>query len=80
MVLFMHQPNKDPALLNELFESGKVTPVIDRSYPLNNTAEALRRLGEGNTLGKVVVTVWVDKWHFFVGSGQPIVIYDDFPP
>lgn len=57
MTPLMHQPNKDLATLGELFESGKVVPVIDRTYPLHDTAEALRQLGEGNVLGKVVVSV-----------------------
>lgn len=57
MALLVHKPNKDLALFNELFESGKVKPIIDRSYPLCDVAEALRCLGEGRTLGKVVVTM-----------------------
>jgi NADPH:quinone reductase-like Zn-dependent oxidoreductase len=45
------------AALAEFVEGGKVTPVIDRTYPLNETAEAIRYLGEGHARGKVVVTV-----------------------
>jgi len=41
----------------ELFEAGKVVPVIDRYYPLSEIAEALRYPGEGHALGKVVITV-----------------------
>jgi NADPH:quinone reductase-like Zn-dependent oxidoreductase len=48
---------KDMALLKELLEAGKVVPVIDRCYPLSETAEALRYLGEGHARGKVVITV-----------------------
>ena len=43
--------------LIELFEAGKVVPVIDRSYPLSEVAEALRYYGEGHARGKVVITV-----------------------
>jgi NADPH:quinone reductase-like Zn-dependent oxidoreductase len=43
--------------LNELIEAGKVTPVIDRTYPLRNTARAFAYLDEGHARGKVVVDV-----------------------
>jgi len=43
--------------LTELIESGKVTPVIDRTYPLSETAEALSHYGEGHARGKVVITM-----------------------
>jgi NADPH:quinone reductase-like Zn-dependent oxidoreductase len=48
---------EDLAELAELFEAGKVVPVIDRTYPLNEVPEALRYLEEGHALGKVVITV-----------------------
>ena len=48
---------KDLEYLGKLLEAGKVVPVIDRRYPLRETAEALRYLGEGHARGKVVVTV-----------------------
>jgi NADPH:quinone reductase-like Zn-dependent oxidoreductase len=48
---------KDLATMNELFEAGKVVPVIDRCYSFHETAEALRYLGEGHARGKVVITV-----------------------
>ncbi len=58
MGLLMHKPNKkDLNFMNELFEAGKVIPVIDRRYPLDEAAEALRYLGEGHAKGKVVITV-----------------------
>jgi NADPH:quinone reductase-like Zn-dependent oxidoreductase len=41
--------------LRELIESGNVTPAVDTVYPLAETAEAVRRLGQGNIRGKVVV-------------------------
>jgi NADPH:quinone reductase-like Zn-dependent oxidoreductase len=48
---------EDLALLAELFESGAVVPVIDRSYPLSEVPEALRHLEGGRVLGKVVIAV-----------------------
>ena len=48
---------KDLAFLKELVEAGKVVPVIDRIYPLNEAAEALRYLGKGHAKGKVVITM-----------------------
>jgi NADPH:quinone reductase-like Zn-dependent oxidoreductase len=47
----------DLAFLKELVEAGKVVPAIDRRYPLSETAEALRYLGEGHARGKVIITV-----------------------
>lgn len=58
MSLLLHKPNnKDLAILNELFESGKVVPVTDRCYPLSEVAQALKYYGEGHVQGKVVITV-----------------------
>lgn len=52
------KPNQqDLAFLKGLLEAGKVVPVIDRRYPLRETAEALRYLGEGHARGKIVITV-----------------------
>jgi len=48
---------KDLVYIAELYEGGKVVPVIDRRYPLSEVPEALRYLGEGRTKGKVVITV-----------------------
>ena len=52
------RPNKeDLVVIKELLETGKVVPVIDRRYPLSETAEAIRYLEEGHAQGKVVITV-----------------------
>ena len=52
------RPNqKDLACMKELLEAGKVIPVIDRCYPLSETAEAIRYLEAGHARGKVVITV-----------------------
>lgn len=48
---------KDLVILKELLESGRITPVIDRRYPLSETAEAFRYLGGGHARGKVVINV-----------------------
>jgi NADPH:quinone reductase-like Zn-dependent oxidoreductase len=48
---------EDLAVLAGLLESGEVTPVIDRTYPLEKTAEAIRYLEKGHARGKVVITV-----------------------
>jgi NADPH:quinone reductase-like Zn-dependent oxidoreductase len=46
---------EDYASLAELFEAGKVVPVIDRQYTLAEVPEAIRYLEEGRALGKVVI-------------------------
>ena len=48
---------EDLLVMNELVEAGKVTPVVERRYPLSETAAALNYLGEGHAQGKIVVTV-----------------------
>lgn len=48
---------KDLAFIKELVEAGKVVPVIDRRYPLCETAEAIRHLETGHARGKVVIMV-----------------------
>jgi NADPH:quinone reductase-like Zn-dependent oxidoreductase len=55
---FVNKENhEDLIALKELIESGKLTPVIDRTYPLSEVPEAIRYLEEGNARGKVVITV-----------------------
>ncbi|MEI6451075.1 MAG: zinc-binding dehydrogenase [Actinomycetes bacterium] len=48
---------KDLRVLKELMESGKLTPVVGRTYPLSRTHEAISYFGEGHAQGKVVITV-----------------------
>jgi NADPH:quinone reductase-like Zn-dependent oxidoreductase len=55
---FLSLPSKeDLATLKGLVESGKVTPVIDRTYPLSETAAAVGHVGAGHARGKTVITV-----------------------
>ena len=58
MGMLMAELNKkDLTILGDLMQSGKVTPVIDRTYPLSKIAEAIRYLEQGHARGKVVITV-----------------------
>lgn len=61
MSLLLHRPNRGLAFINELFEAGKIVPVIDRCYPLKEAAAALRYFGEGHARGKVVITLGHSK-------------------
>ena len=49
--------HEDLIVLKDLIESGKVTPVLDRTYPLAEAPEAIRYVQQGRARGKVVVTV-----------------------
>jgi NADPH:quinone reductase-like Zn-dependent oxidoreductase len=49
--------HEDLIVLKELTESGKLTPVIDRTYSLAEAPEAIRYLEEGHARGKVAITV-----------------------
>jgi len=57
MGLLLHKANKGLAFVSELLDDGKIVPVIDRRYPLNEVAEAFRYFGEGRAKGKVVITL-----------------------
>src|SRR5438128_6010365 len=57
-IAYIAQFNKqDMTLLADLMQSGKITPVIDRTYKLNETADALRYLEQGHARGKVVINL-----------------------
>lgn len=53
-----YHPNRaDLELMNKLFEEGKFIPVIDKVFPVEQTAEAFRYFGEGNFKGKIVIKI-----------------------
>lgn len=55
--ILAHKPNKGLDTIIELFEAGKVTPVIDRRYPLSEVSEALLYFMEGDVKGKIVINI-----------------------
>jgi NADPH:quinone reductase-like Zn-dependent oxidoreductase len=58
VVFFIAKLNtEDLVVVQELLEAGKVTPVVERSYPLSQAADALRYLGQGHAQGKVLITL-----------------------
>jgi NADPH:quinone reductase-like Zn-dependent oxidoreductase len=58
MPFFLAKNSKeDLMVLKEMVEAGKIRPVIDRTYPLSETAEAMRYLETGHARAKVVITV-----------------------
>ncbi len=62
MGMMMAELNKkDLTILGDMIQSGKVKPVIDRTYPLSQIADALRYLEEGHARGKVIITVGQDN-------------------
>jgi NADPH:quinone reductase-like Zn-dependent oxidoreductase len=62
MGMMLAQANKDDLnVLADLMQSGKVTPVIDRTYPLSEIREAVRYVETGRARGKVIITVAQDN-------------------
>ena len=62
---FFSKPKReDLVVLKELIEAGEVTPVIDRTFPLNETAEAIRYVGERSTQG--------NSHHRVRAAGRPL--------
>jgi NADPH:quinone reductase-like Zn-dependent oxidoreductase len=66
MAPFLHQGlrvfinkerHEELELLTELIEAGKITPVVDRTYPLGEAPEAVRDLVAGHGGGKLVITM-----------------------
>jgi NADPH:quinone reductase-like Zn-dependent oxidoreductase len=55
--LFSMPRKEDLQFVKELVDAGKVTPVIDRTYPLREVPEAIRYLTAGHARGKVVITM-----------------------
>jgi NADPH:quinone reductase-like Zn-dependent oxidoreductase len=52
---------EDLATLGEFLEAGKIAPVIDASYPLNETAKAFRYVEDEHVHGKVIISVKSDE-------------------
>lgn len=57
MSILAQKPIKGLDYIIELFEAGKVVPVIDKCFPLSETPAAFRHFGEGHPKGKVVITL-----------------------
>jgi NADPH:quinone reductase-like Zn-dependent oxidoreductase len=58
MVTVLARPNKaDLLTLRGLLAAGEITPVVDRSYPSSDVAEAVGYVGAGHARGKVVITM-----------------------
>jgi NADPH:quinone reductase-like Zn-dependent oxidoreductase len=55
--LISKERQQDLLTLKELIEDGKITPIIDRTYPLSEASQAIRYLEQGHARGKVVITV-----------------------
>jgi NADPH:quinone reductase-like Zn-dependent oxidoreductase len=56
-ILGAKENSADLSVLREFLESGKITPAVDRTYPLSEIPAALRYLQEGNVRGKIIITV-----------------------
>jgi NADPH:quinone reductase-like Zn-dependent oxidoreductase len=55
--ILAHIPNKDLDALTDLYDSGAYVPILEKTYSLSETPEAMRLLGEGKAMGKVVISV-----------------------
>ena len=56
-VLALRPNTTDLGVLLQMIEAGEVKPTIDRAYALDQVPDALRRVGTGAALGKVIITV-----------------------
>ena len=59
------KPNKGLAYINELFEAGKIKPIIDGPYALADVPKLIQYFGEGKHTGKVIVTMDADTKEVF---------------
>jgi NADPH:quinone reductase-like Zn-dependent oxidoreductase len=58
VIFFIANLNREDLMfMNELMEAGKVTPLIDRQYPLSELSQAMRHFAEGHPHGKLVINV-----------------------
>jgi NADPH:quinone reductase-like Zn-dependent oxidoreductase len=56
-ILAVRPNTEDVDFIKDLIEAGKVTPVIDKTYPLSDVPEAIGYVGDGHAKGKVVITL-----------------------
>ena len=56
------QNHDDLVALKALVEAGNITPVIDGTYPLEETPQAIDRVASGHTRGTIVITVADARW------------------
>jgi NADPH:quinone reductase-like Zn-dependent oxidoreductase len=52
-----NENHDDMVVLADLFEAGKIRPIIDRTYPISEVGKAIRYLEDGHARGKVVITI-----------------------
>jgi NADPH:quinone reductase-like Zn-dependent oxidoreductase len=72
------QPNrKDLEEIAALCAAGKITPAIDRHYPLSQVPEALRRLGADQAQGKIVISI--DHAHFIYLPSPELLTPNSYP-
>ena len=58
IIFFVANVNREDLIfMNELFEAGKVKPLIDHQYPLNEAPQAMRHFAEHHPHGKIVLTI-----------------------
>ena len=51
------KPNKDLYYMNQMYESGKIKPIIDSTFELKETAKAFTRFGRAEHIGKIVISI-----------------------
>ena len=56
-ILPVNPNTKDLLHIAELVVDGKIKPIIEKNYPLSQTPEALRQLGENRAQGKLIITM-----------------------
>jgi NADPH:quinone reductase-like Zn-dependent oxidoreductase len=64
-MMFAEIRQEDLAAMSDLMQSGKVKPVIDRTYPLSQIREAMKYLEAGHARGKVIITVNEDNKAYY---------------
>ncbi len=58
LTILAHQANKYLHKMIELFEAGKLKPIIDTTFPLPETPKAIQRIGDGKAQGKLVIKIY----------------------